>query len=397
MKHLSYIIAALLLLAASCKEDIDLDITDTTGTLCVNGFLYSDCDSNLLYITKTGVAYPENVKNAHVKMFVNGVLTEEKSQADTSIGKYYYLHTKFSEGDLVRIEVDCDGQHVWSESTVPQSPKNLEAKVTFEPKKTYYDIDMEDFQTEDFYRIDLSFTDLSADKNYYRLYTNKDVNMRWQEIITEPKFETVYDEFYGDTYEQYVGDSVVDYKWHSYYCPNYELYIRESPELVDEEMTANNELLDISTHNYYKIFTNSRFAGGKCSMRVYEKVQFRIGYDYYYDSSTSDATPPETVTIRNLMDTVSITEYNYYEYVGIESIDEDTYYYVKALNGFESGNFDEQELTGAVKMRRNVHGGSGNISIIARTVVKVAVYDHYKPKWILQDNYVIGDDDNYYY
>ena len=75
MKHLSYIIAALLLLAASCKEDIDLDITDTTGTLCVNGFLYSDCDSNLLYITKTGVAYPGNVKNAHVKMFVNGVIT----------------------------------------------------------------------------------------------------------------------------------------------------------------------------------------------------------------------------------------------------------------------------------------------------------------------------------
>lgn len=391
MKHLSYIIAALLLLAASCKEDIDLDIADTTGTLCVNGFLYSDCDTNLLYITKTGVAYPENVKNAHVKMFVNGILTEEKSQADTSIGKYYYLHTKFSEGDLVRIEVDCDGQHVWSESTVPQSPKNLEAKVTFEPKKTYFDIDMEDFQTEDFYRIDLSFSDLSADKNYYRLYTNKDVNMRWQEIITEPKYETVYDEFYGDTYEQYVGDSVVDYKWHTSYCPNYELYIRESPELVDEEMTANNELLDISTRNYYKIFTNSRFAGGKCSMKVYEKVQFRTGYDYYYDSSTSDATPPETVTIRNLMDTVSITEYNYYEYVGIESIDEDTYFYVKALNGFESGNFDEQELTGAVKMRRNVHGGSGNISLIARSIKKIVVYDHYKPKWVYKEH-----DDNYY-
>ena len=393
MKHLSYIIAALLLLAASCKEDIDLDITDTTGTLCVNGFLYSDCDSNLLYITKTGVAYPENVKNAHVKMFVNGVLTEEKSQADTSIGKYYYLHTKFSEGDLVRIEVDCDGQHVWSESTVPQSPKNLEAKVTFEPKKTYYDIDMEDFQTEDFYRIDLSFSDLSADKNYYRLYTNKDVNFKWVETYYEPVYETINVD--GESWEQYVGDTV-RYVWHTSYCPNYELYIRESPELVDEEMTANNDLLDISTRNYYKIFTNSRFAGGKCSMKVYEKVKFRTGYDYYYDSSTSDATPPETVTIRNLMDTVSITEYNYYEYVGIESIDEDTYFYVKALNGFESGNFDEQELTGAVKMRRNVHGGSGNISLIARTVVKVAVYDHYKPKWILQDNYVIGDDDVYY-
>ena len=393
MKHLSYIIAALLLLAASCKEDIDLDITDTTGTLCVNGFLYSDCDTNLLYITKTGVAYPENVKNAHVKMFVNGVLTEEKSQADTSIGKYYYLHTKFSEGDLVRIEVDCDGQHVWSESTVPQSPKNLEAKVTFEPKKTYYDIDMEDFQTEDFYRIDLSFSDLSADKNYYRLYTNKDVNFKWVETYYEPVYETINVD--GESWEQYVGDTV-RYVWHTSYCPNYELYIRESPELVDEEMTANNDLLDISTHNYYKIFTNSRFAGGKCSMKVYEKVKFENFSDGYYDAYYTSTTPPETKTIYDLADTAKIPEYNYYEYVGIESIDEDTYYYVKALNGFESGNFDEQELTGAVKMRRNVHGGSGNISIIARTVVKVAVYDHYKPKWILQDNYVIGDDDVYY-
>ena len=327
MKHLSYIIAALMLIIASCKEDIDLDIKDTTGTLCVNGFLYSDCDTNLLYITKTGVWAPENVKNAHVKMFVNGVLAEEKSQADTSIGKYYYLHTKFSEGDLVRIEVDCDGQHVWSESTVPQSPKNLEAKVTFEPKKTYYDIDMEDFQTEDFYRIDLSFSDLSADKNYYRLYTNKDVNFKWVETYYEPVYETINVD--GESWEQYVGDTV-RYVWHTSYCPNYELYIRESPELVDEEMTANNDLLDISTRNYYKIFTNSRFAGGKCSMKVYEKVKFENFSDGYYDAYYTSTTPPETKTIYDLADTAKIPEYNYYEYVGIESIDEDTYYYVKA-------------------------------------------------------------------
>ncbi|MBO7566214.1 MAG: DUF4249 domain-containing protein [Bacteroidales bacterium] len=387
MKHLSYIIAALMLIIASCKEDIDLDIKDTTGTLCVNGFLYSDCDTNLLYITKTGVAYPQNVKNAHVKMFVNGVLTEEKSQSDTSIGKLYYLHTKFSEGDLVRIEVDCDGQHVWSESTVPQSPKDLEAKVTYEPKKTYYDSEMEEFETEDFYRVEVSFSDISSSKNHYRLFTNKDVNIRCPEPIIEAKYDTLIDEFTGEPYEWYVGDTVVGFNWNTFPGYNYELYIRESPELVDEEMTANSDLLDISTYNYYKIFTNSRFTGGKCNMRVYEKVKFHSYFGYISNSSI----PPETVTIHNLLDSATVPEFNYTEYVGIETIDEDTYYYVKALNGFESGNFDEQELTGAIKMRRNVHGGSGNISIIARTVKKIVVYDHYKPKWEYKEY-----DDDYY-
>ena len=373
-----------MLIIASCKEDIDLDIKDTTGTLCVNGFLYSDCDTNLLYITKTGVAYPQNVKNAHVKMFVNGILTEEKSQSDTSIGKLYYLHTKFSEGDLVRIEVDCDGQHVWSESTVPQSPKDFDAKVTFAPHRTYYDAEIEEFKTEDFYRVDVSFSDISSSKNYYRLYTNKDVNIQIAEPIMEPNYKTLIDEYTGEPYEWYFGDTVVGYNWITYRGYNYELYIRESPELVDEEMTANSDLLDISTYNYYKIFTNSRFAGGKCNMKVYEKVKFEAYHNGYYASDSS--TPPETTTIHNLADTARITEYNYTEYVGIESIDEDTYFYVKALNGFESGNFDEQELTGAIKMRRNVHGGSGNISIIARTVKKIVVYDHYKPKWVYKEN-----------
>lgn len=392
MKHLSYIIAALMLIIASCKEDIDLDIKDTTGTLCVNGFLYSDCDTNLLYITKTGVLAPENVKNAHVKMFVNGVLTEEKSQSDTSIGKLYYLHTKFSEGDIVRIEVDCDGQHVWSESTVPQSPKDFDAKVTFAPHKTYYDTEIEEFETEDFYRVDVSFSDISSSKNYYRLYTNKDVNVQWVETIYESKYETLIDEFTGEPYESYVGDTV-RYECRTTRGNNYELYIRESPELVDEEMTANSDLLDISTLNYYKIFTNSRFAGGKCNMKVYEKVRFgsyTVG-SYHYDSYSNNPVQSGTITIRDLADTAAIPEYNYTEYVGIESIDEDTYFYVKALNGFESGNFDEQELTGAIKMRRNVHGGSGNISLIARSIKKIVVYDHYKPKWVYKEY-----DDNYY-
>lgn len=379
----------MMLLAASCTEDIDLDIKDTTGTLCVNGFLYSDCDSNVIYVTKTGVSNTQNVLNASVKMYVNGVLTEEKSKSDNPLGSHYSLKTKFQPGDLVRIEVDCDGQRVWSESTAPQTPKDFDAKVTLERGKTYYDIDWEEFKTEDMYRLDVTFTDLSADKNYYRLYTNKDAyQIRYQKERTY-----ILDSIYVEEYNwyEYTSRDTTYFIKDSIPTLNSELYIRETPELVDEEMTANNQLLDMSTYNYYKIFTNERFAGGKCNLKVYERVNYG---GYYYDDNGYKA-PPETQVIYDETEIETLPEYNYTEYVGIEAIDEDTYFYVKALNGFESGNFDEQELTGAVKMRRNVHGGSGNISIISRVVKAIVVYDHYKPKPILKPRE--NNDENYYY
>ncbi len=380
-----------MILAASCQEDIDLDVQNTTGILCVNGFLYSDCDSNVLYISKTGISSPKNVLNASVKMYVNGVLAEEKSMSDNQLSNQYSLKTKFQPGDLVRIEVDCDGQHVWSESTAPQTPKDFDAKVTLERGKTYYDIDWEEFKTEDMYRLDVTFSDISADKNYYRLYTNKDAyqlrkRKEWMEI-----YDSTYDAEYGEYFYFASGDTTIILS-DTARAYNSELYIRETPELADEEMTANNQLLDMSTYNYYKIFTNSRFAGGKCNMKVYERVNYG---GYYYDDNAYKA-PPETQVIYE--DDIDILpEYNYTEYVGIEVIDEDTYYYVKSLNGFESGNFDEQELTGAVKMRRNVNGGSGNISIVSRVMKTIVVYDHYKPTPILKPRENNDDDNNYYY
>ena len=381
---------ALMILAASCQEDIDLDVQNTTGILCVNGFLYSDCDSNVLYISKTGVSSPKNVLNASVKMYVNGVLAEEKSMADSKLSNQYSLKTKFQPGDLVRIEVDCDGQHVWSESTAPQTPKDFDAKVTLERGKTYYDIDWEEFKTEDMYRLDVTFSDISADKNYYRLYTRKIASLIRisKDVVTVP--DSIYKEDWG-FYLQTSKDSTIYYT-DTARAYNSELYIRETPELADEEMTANSQLLDMSTINYYKLFTNERFAGGKCNLKVYERVNY--GGSYYDDNAYK--APPETQVIYE--DDIDILpEYNYTEYVGIEVIDEDTYYYVKSLNGFESGNFDEQELTGAVKMRRNVHGGSGNISIVSRVMKTIVVYDHYKPTPILKPRENNDDDNNNYY
>ena len=77
MKNLHIIILACIVATlAACTEDLPIDAAPTTGILCLNGYLYSDCDTNLLYVTTTGVSSPKNVKDATVRMFVNGTLAE---------------------------------------------------------------------------------------------------------------------------------------------------------------------------------------------------------------------------------------------------------------------------------------------------------------------------------
>ena len=118
--------------------------------------------------------------------------------------------------------------------------------------------------------------------------------------------------------------------------------------------------------------------GGKCDLRIYKKTDYQF--------------PPETVNVYDQEDVERLPQYFYIQYVGVESIDEQAYYFMKSLNGYESGAFDNQELTGAMKMWRNVSGGSGNIVFVSRVMKKIVVYDDYKPTPIF-----IERDDNGYY
>ena len=90
---------------------------------------------------------------------------------------------------------------------------------------------------------------------------------------------------------------------------------------------------------------------------------------------------PET-EIFNQQDSsdLSRTKYYYSETVGIESINEDAYYYFKAINNYNAGTFDNQEITGAVKMHTNVIGGSGNIVLTSRILKTIVIYDSIQPK-----------------
>lgn len=374
MKKIIFLLSALTFFLSSCKEDIELNLESTVGVLCVNGFLYADCDSNVVAVTETGVAEPREISNAGVKMFINGTLAEEKTSAD-SAGRYI-LRKKFFPGDIVKIEVDYGGKTAYREAQVPEYVKDFDAEVTLERQKTYYDSEWADFDTEDMYQIDIKFTDVSAGKNYYRLYLDKYAyTLRY-----ENERQTISDTIYIDGHE-YISsrDTVIYTQQKQVDYHRYRTIINEAPSLCDEEMTTDNDMIDMSVYNYYRVFNNSRFAGGKCSMRVYDICR---------------DVPEETKYVRSEDDLKYLPEYTYIQYVGIETIDEDAYYFLKTLNGFESGSFDSQELTGAIKMYRNVSGGSGNIIFAARKTKTITVFDGFKPTPVFPDE---DDDDDYYY
>lgn len=380
MKKFALFFAALVSVLTSCREDIELKIEDTTGVLCVNGFLYADCDTNVLYVTETGLSSPTEINNADVKMYVNGVLKEEVSASDGS-GRYFFTE-KFMPNDVVKIDVTSNGRHVWREATVPECPKDFSVEVTPAPEKKYYDSYIEDYTTNNMYKIEVSFSDISAGKNYYRLLVDKTSSVT--------SYDYHHDYFYPDTvyidgvpYVSQIYKDTTYYEMKTYHGYNERLYLGEAPSLADEEMTATSEFTD-GIYNYYKVFNNSRFEGGKCNLRVYDIVHF---------GSYNNSFPPETKKVRSEEDIEHLPVYSYTQYVGIESIDEDAYYFIKALNGYESGSFDYQELTGSIKMRRNVEGGSGNIVFVSRAVKTIVLYDNYKPTPVYADD----DDNNYYY
>lgn len=378
MKKIIFLLSVLTFFLSSCKEDIELNLESTVGVLCVNGFLYADCDSNVVLVTETGTASPREISNADVKMFINGTLAEEKTSAD-SAGRYI-LRKKFFPGDIVKIEVDYGGKIAYREAQVPEFVNDFDAEVTLERQKTYYNSEWADFDTEDMYQIDIKFTDVSAGKNYYRLCLDKFTYT----IKYEYERQIITDTIYIDGHQYTSSRDTVIYTQkkevgdHSYHDRERTI-INEAPSLCDEEMTTDNDMIDMSVYNYYRVFNNSRFAGGKCSMRVYDICH---------------NVPEETKYVRSEDDLEYLPEYTYIQYVGIETIDEDAYYFLKTLNGFESGSFDSQELTGAIKMYRNVSGGSGNIIFAARKTKAITVFDGFKPTPVFPDE---DDDDDYYY
>ena len=378
-----YILLAIITLATACKEDIPLNADNTVGVLCANGFIYTESDSNYLLITETGLQKAVKINDALVELTVNGQLVEEITAS--SIPGRYNIKTILHDGDQVRFDIHKLDKHAYFEGVMPKKVDNFDVTYEIEKDKAYHEYYGDQASYADMFKFNVSFDDISPEKHYYRLYTRNQCTKYGKRRYIDWIPDSFVDE---DGIEWSTVRETYWYEYDTTYISSKLVYEGELL-LTDEDFTVENDFME-GIYNDCHIFKNSRFAGGKCNMKFYERTQI----SYTYDNERSynhryTVIIPETVEFHD-PDSLDLYEYNssYATYncdetVGIESIDEDAYYYFKAINNYRSGTFDYQELTGAIKMHTNVKGGSGNIILTSRITKDIVIYDDVTPKPVL--------------
>ena len=379
------IIISILTLATSCKEDIELNVKNTVGVLCANGLIFTDSDTNYIFVTETGMQKATKINDARVELSVNGETKEIVTAADTVAGRYP-IKTILHDGDIVRFDIYHGNKHAHSEGVMPTKISDFNIDYTIEKDRPYHEYYDEEPSYADMFRFNLNFNDISSSNNYNRLYTLTNCTKTFHRPFYEQIPVTIVDE--NGVEWQSFRDTVynITETINVYTKLNYEGELL----LTDEAFNVETEIMD-GIDNASHVFKNARFAGGKCNMKYYKIAD--INHFYQNDQSKMSVIIPET-EIFNEPDSSDLwhTKYYYSETVGIESINEDAYYYYKAINNYCAGTFDNQELTGAVKMRTNVKGGSGNIVLTSRITKTIVIYDSIQPKPV----YVPWNDIIYY-
>lgn len=380
MKKL-YILLALIALTTACKEDIPLNADNTVGVLCANGFIYSESDSNYLLITETGLRTATIVNTALVELTINGQLVEEISVCDHIPGRYN-IKTVIHDGDQVRFDIHNLDKHAYFEGVMPNKVDNFDVTYTIEKDKAYHEWYGEQANYADMFRFDVTFKDLSPEKHYYRLYSrNKTTKAGIHKVI-----DWVPDSFIDEDGQEWT--TMRDSIWYLYDTTYIRSKVFYEGELLltDEDFTVENDFME-GTYNDCHVFKNSRFAGGQCNLKFYERTEIQRTYNSETYDTKYSVIIPSTIEFHD-PDSLDLYEnynnpygiYNCEETVGIESIDEDAYYYYKAINNYRAGKFDYQEITGAIKMHTNIYGGSGNIILSSRVTKTFTIYKDETPK-----------------
>ncbi len=419
MKRILFILsAAAILLFQSCEHNIDADLENLEGVLCLNAFLITDSDTNFVHVSLTSRTKPVPVPNARIELSVNGNLVEtvtdcykitykarwqeevydddwgwmwiEKSGicTDTIFGTYM-LTSKFNVGDKVRVDVYSGSQHVWAADVAPQKNENPAVSHTY-THRTMKEIGalLED---HDRVSLDVRFDDISADANYYRMaiysnyyVENKSFTMLFpEELDLHSKNEImdyarknlnhpVFNEF-DDTVEVFYLASDLFDGWSGYEDYSYRgnLILSEGEPQSSGESTDLDALIT-DVENTFRVFSDNLFSNSTarltatvwCNGMIPDNIN-RPPYDDLF-------TDEELNMVGDY--------YNWHLTVKLQSISEQQYYYLRAMNAITSSSYDEMSnLSGAMKIPTNVHGGSGNFCVTTTTIVKVPILDNYRP------------------
>lgn len=401
----------------ACENDMDAEIENLEGVLCLNAVLRTGSESNFVHISRTSRTRPAEVSDAVVKLYVNdnlvetvtdcysvthtSILTserfdddmgwinveEEKTITDTLWGTYL-LKSKFNEGDVVRIDVTSGGQHVWAEDVAPQKIENAAATFTYIDNPYGYgrdrvslDVSFNDISGgNDYYRMSI-YSDFYRDVRYFRWLNPYDVDIFEKDSLIDYARRNFDKPLFKNETETYVEVYYLENRKEDTYHNGYEEYSYRGCLILsegegqsastDEDDDSDFDMLLSDVKNTYRVFSDHLFNNSKANLNVTVKCPVEI-YDHVNRSYNDDFTEEELDLEGEF--------YNWKLMVNLQSLSAQQYYYLRALNAITSPFYDEtSNLSGAMKLPSNVRGGSGNFSVMTQTTVEVPVLVDYRP------------------
>ncbi len=367
MKLIKIIIASVLLpislLLGSCKNDIDIDLSNVKSQLTLNGYINADSTTNTLYVSLTGIHHPTEVNNATVKVTVNGQLRETVTSTQDNRGNYI-LNGKLNPGDIVRIDVTTDdgSHHAYIEETVPQPIQKLENITCRIVNDKRVISDFYGTRNEDMYNLKVDITDDAAESNFYhialKVYTSY--------LMSEKKW----------------GENLITQKLmgvQNYYTE--QLYLADDPIIMEGKVLQPSTDLDIASTsnipNKYGVFNDAIMNGQTNTLSIYNPIGW---LNEETDNSCQELNNP------NIYSHFQCTQKNCDLQLILSSYTPSAYYYLKAMNFKESVFYDDNsDLTGPVKLPSNVKGGTGLVGVFTSKALALHLYGPYRTPTLFND------------
>lgn len=319
MKHIIHILLATCFIFISCENEISFNGKNEKQQLVINALLDVTQSENCIYLNLTGSNQSAEVKDATVNIYINGDFKETahyKEKAEYGKDKHFYSVTSaFKPGDKIRVEaITQDGKHhADAQVTVP-----IPVSIDHIDTATVLKNNSGSYKPMKYLRFKITFKDRPDENDFYRIVVERKDNWRWKSPETQQETDTtVY---------------------------NYSIVNKEDVVLTDGNpgYADDNDFSDLfgQAQNIYSVFDDSRFKNSEYTMTV--SMLIGDATPYYYMEEGELFT--KTMTVKLL------------------SICEAEYYYLKALNTFDSDDYNEI-LFEPVRFPSNVNGGTGMVGI----------------------------------
>lgn len=315
-KYIIYALSIIGIFLTSCENEISFNNKNKNTLLVINALLDATKSENCIYLNLTGSNQSAEVKDAIVNIYINGVLKETanyKENAEYGRGNHFYsVISSFNPEDKIEVEaITKDGKyHATAQVSVP-----IPISITHIDTTTIINNSDFDNQTIKYLRFKITFKDRSDENNFYRLVIER--KDTWESSSAQQ--ETIKTEY------------------------NYDIINKEDVVLTDgnPSYVDDDDLSDLfgQAKNIYSVFDDSRFKNSEYTMTASMFISTP-----FPGNSGQEELFTKTMTVKLL------------------SISETEYYYLKALNIFDSDGYNEV-IYEPVRFPSNVNGGTGIVGI----------------------------------